>query len=94
MYVNNLSATLTRQYCFISISFFHFFVAYLDDKMEPVYMQTSSIWLSIYPKGIHDLLLYTKTKYNDPLIYITENGKTLIVSSNLIFIQYSNAALD
>lgn len=42
-------------------------------------MQTSSIWMSIYPKGIHDLLLYTKTKYNNPLIYITENGKTPII---------------
>jgi beta-glucosidase/6-phospho-beta-glucosidase/beta-galactosidase len=83
------------QYCFISISNFIFFVAYLLTKSSLyVYMQSSSIWMSIYPKGIHDLLLYTKTKYNDPLIYITENGKTLIVSSNLIFIQYSNAALD
>lgn len=42
-------------------------------------MQTSSIWKSVYPKGIYDLLLYTKTKYNNPLIYITENGKTPIV---------------
>ncbi|KAB2636019.1 beta-glucosidase 12-like [Pyrus ussuriensis x Pyrus communis] len=25
-------------------------------------------------KGIHDLVLYTKEKYNDPLIYIIENG--------------------
>ncbi|WJX71789.1 Beta-glucosidase 12 [Trifolium repens] len=40
----------------------------------PIGPKTSSIWLSIYPKGIHELLLYTKTKYNDPLIYITENG--------------------
>ncbi|CAN6544598.1 unnamed protein product [Malus baccata var. baccata] len=31
-------------------------------------------WLYVYPKGIHDLVLYTKEKYNDPLIYITENG--------------------
>ncbi|GAU35576.1 hypothetical protein TSUD_295120 [Trifolium subterraneum] len=45
--------------------------------MEPVYMQSSSIWMSIYPKGIHDLLLYTKTKYNNPLIYITENATSL-----------------
>ncbi|XP_020553369.1 furcatin hydrolase-like isoform X2 [Sesamum indicum] len=27
----------------------------------------------IYPKGLHDLLLYTKEKYNNPTIYITEN---------------------
>ncbi|RXI03527.1 hypothetical protein DVH24_004179 [Malus domestica] len=36
--------------------------------------QAASDWLHVYPKGIHDLVLYTKEKYNDPLIYITENG--------------------
>jgi len=38
-------------------------------------MQIASDWLYVYPKGIRDLLLYTKEKYNNPLIYITENGK-------------------
>ncbi|XP_020553802.1 beta-glucosidase 12-like isoform X2 [Sesamum indicum] len=28
----------------------------------------------IYPKGLHDLLLYTKERYNNPTIYITETG--------------------
>ncbi|KAK2421555.1 cyanogenic beta-glucosidase [Trifolium repens] len=40
----------------------------------PIGPTASSTWLSIYPKGIYDLLLYTKIKYNNPLIYITENG--------------------
>ncbi|ESW22409.1 hypothetical protein PHAVU_005G151600, partial [Phaseolus vulgaris] len=31
-------------------------------------------WLYIYPKGIRELLLYTKITYNSPFIYITENG--------------------
>ncbi|KAJ7949295.1 Beta-glucosidase [Quillaja saponaria] len=31
-------------------------------------------WLYVYPRGFRDLLLYTKTKYNNPIIYITENG--------------------
>ena len=30
----------------------------------------------IYPKGIRDLLLHAKLKYNDPVLYITENGKS------------------
>ncbi|KAH6767642.1 hypothetical protein C2S52_018625 [Perilla frutescens var. hirtella] len=28
----------------------------------------------VYPKGLHDLLVYTKEKYKNPKIYITENG--------------------
>lgn len=30
----------------------------------------------IYPDGLRDALLYMKHKYNDPLLYITENGIT------------------
>ncbi|CAJ1952335.1 unnamed protein product [Sphenostylis stenocarpa] len=40
----------------------------------PIGPKAASEWLSVYPKGIHELLLYIKTKYNNPLIYITENG--------------------
>jgi len=36
--------------------------------------QAASSWLFVYPRGIKDLLLYTKKKYNLPVIYITENG--------------------
>ena len=39
-----------------------------------VLVQAASDWLYVYPRGIRDLLLYTKTKYNNPLMYITENG--------------------
>lgn len=38
--------------------------------------QAGSDWLLIYPKGIRDLLLHAKFKYNDPALYITENGKS------------------
>ncbi|KAK6933711.1 Glycoside hydrolase family 1 [Dillenia turbinata] len=37
-------------------------------------LQAASSWLHVYPKGIREVLLYTKTKYKNPLIYITENG--------------------
>ncbi|KAL9455292.1 hypothetical protein AB3S75_010661 [Citrus x aurantiifolia] len=36
--------------------------------------KAASDWLYVYPRGIWDLLLYIKRKYNNPLIYITENG--------------------
>ncbi|XP_017702515.1 beta-glucosidase 12-like [Phoenix dactylifera] len=40
----------------------------------PIGAATALSWLFVYPKGIRDLLLYTKTKYNNPVVYITENG--------------------
>ncbi|XP_030526661.1 beta-glucosidase 13-like isoform X1 [Rhodamnia argentea] len=40
----------------------------------PIGPKAASDWLYVYPKGIRRLLLYVKKKYNDPLIYITENG--------------------
>ncbi|KAH9317623.1 hypothetical protein KI387_019392, partial [Taxus chinensis] len=36
--------------------------------------QGGSDWLHTYPRGIRALLNYIKTKYNNPPIYITENG--------------------
>ncbi|KAJ1417975.1 Glycoside hydrolase family 1 [Sesbania bispinosa] len=41
---------------------------------KPIDPTTSSKRQYVYPKGICELLLYIKTKYNNPLIYITENG--------------------
>uniref|UniRef100_A0A2N9H0B6 Beta-glucosidase n=1 Tax=Fagus sylvatica TaxID=28930 RepID=A0A2N9H0B6_FAGSY len=40
----------------------------------PIGPKAASDWLYIYPQGIQDLLLYTKNKFNNPVIYITENG--------------------
>ncbi|XP_020090085.1 beta-glucosidase 24-like isoform X2 [Ananas comosus] len=41
---------------------------------KPIGPKAASNWLYIYPKGIRDLLVYTKRTYNNPTIYITENG--------------------
>uniref|UniRef100_A0A2N9I7T6 Beta-glucosidase n=1 Tax=Fagus sylvatica TaxID=28930 RepID=A0A2N9I7T6_FAGSY len=35
---------------------------------------TACGWIYIYPRGIRDLMLYVNKKYNNPPIYITENG--------------------
>ncbi|WCJ41795.1 Beta-glucosidase 12 [Euphorbia peplus] len=40
----------------------------------PLGPQAATSGFSIYPRGIRDLLLYVKKEYNNPLIYITENG--------------------
>ncbi|KAJ8638097.1 hypothetical protein MRB53_012364 [Persea americana] len=31
-------------------------------------------WIYVYPKGLRELLRYTKERYDNPTIYITENG--------------------
>ncbi|KAK8324256.1 hypothetical protein V6Z12_A12G286900 [Gossypium hirsutum] len=43
----------------------------------PIGTPTDVSWLFNYPKGLRDLLLYLKKKYNSPTIYITENGRVL-----------------
>ncbi|XP_034222467.1 beta-glucosidase 24-like [Prunus dulcis] len=52
--------------------------------------QAGSSWLYVYPKGIHDLLVYVKKKYNDPIIYITENGVDELDDPNLSLVEALN----
>ncbi|KFK42881.1 hypothetical protein AALP_AA1G050700 [Arabis alpina] len=40
----------------------------------PIGPKAASDWLLIYPKGIRDLLLYARFKFNNPVLYVTENG--------------------
>ncbi|KAF8403881.1 hypothetical protein HHK36_011987 [Tetracentron sinense] len=49
----------------------------------PIGPVTGSDWLYVYPRGIHDLLIYIKKRYNNPIIYITENGISEINNSTL-----------
>ncbi|KAL9322956.1 hypothetical protein ACSQ67_011009 [Phaseolus vulgaris] len=42
----------------------------------PIGIPTASQWLYVYPKGFKNILLYLKENYEDPLIYITENGRS------------------
>ncbi|KAL3537254.1 hypothetical protein ACH5RR_000620, partial [Cinchona calisaya] len=30
--------------------------------------------LNVYPQGLREILVYTKNNYNNPTIYVTENG--------------------
>ncbi|KAK3409331.1 hypothetical protein EUGRSUZ_J01459 [Eucalyptus grandis] len=40
----------------------------------PIGQPTAEEWLYIYPKGIRELMHYVKKNYQDPTIYVTENG--------------------
>ncbi|KAJ4979722.1 hypothetical protein NE237_010502 [Protea cynaroides] len=35
---------------------------------------TASNWLYVYPQGMRDILIYIKERYNNPVIYVAENG--------------------
>ncbi|KAK1588098.1 hypothetical protein Q3G72_019815 [Acer saccharum] len=43
----------------------------------------ASSWLHVYPRGFRDLLIYVKENYNNPTIYITENGIDELNNSTL-----------
>ncbi|KAJ3673839.1 hypothetical protein LUZ60_005831 [Juncus effusus] len=53
--------------------------------------KASSIWLYIVPDGMRSLMNYIKNKYNNPPVYITENGMD---DSNSPFISLKNALKD
>ncbi|MQL69181.1 hypothetical protein Taro_001467 [Colocasia esculenta] len=53
-------------------------------KGKAIGPRAASEWLYIYPPGIRQLLLYTKNKYNNPVIYITENGVDEADNASLI----------
>ncbi|XP_020111641.1 beta-glucosidase 12-like isoform X1 [Ananas comosus] len=46
----------------------------VDPNNKPIGRQGGTSFFYIYPQGLLDLLQYTKNKYNNPPIYITENG--------------------
>lgn len=41
---------------------------------RPIGAPTEVSIFYVYPKGLRDLLVYVKKKYNNPTIYVTENG--------------------
>ncbi|XP_051131803.1 oleuropein beta-glucosidase-like [Andrographis paniculata] len=47
---------------------------YTERDGVPIGRQAGSDWLYVVPRGIYELLMHNKNEYNDPIIYITENG--------------------
>ncbi|KAK7243695.1 hypothetical protein RIF29_38505 [Crotalaria pallida] len=69
-FVENAAPTTTNK------TFFTDMQATLSTERNglPIGTPTAMSWLFIYPKGIHQLMKYIKNTYNNPPIYITENG--------------------
>ncbi|KAK3028570.1 hypothetical protein RJ639_039261 [Escallonia herrerae] len=57
----------------------------------PIGPPSASNWLFIYPEGLYKLLGHIKKTYNDPLIYITENG---VDEANDVKLTLSEARID
>ncbi|KAJ0037375.1 hypothetical protein Pint_24090 [Pistacia integerrima] len=73
----------TTNYADNDLSFNGFNLSYTADRQAnlttekngvPIGTSTSLSWLFIHPKGLQEFLLYIKEHYNNPVIYITENG--------------------
>ncbi|XP_050209673.1 beta-glucosidase 12-like isoform X2 [Mercurialis annua] len=60
----------------------------------PIGPKTGSSWLYVYPRGILELLLYTKNKFNDPVIYLTENGVSQLDNIDSMLILEDNVRVD
>ncbi|XP_051152391.1 beta-glucosidase 24-like [Andrographis paniculata] len=53
----------------------------------PIGKPAGSKWLFVVPRGIYELLKHTQATYNDPIIYITENGRDEVNDPNLLVSQ-------
>ncbi|BFZ09306.1 hypothetical protein BsWGS_12345 [Bradybaena similaris] len=48
----------------------------IDLKSDPCWGITPQDWLKVNPWGIRNILVWVKEHYNDPIIYITESGRS------------------
>ncbi|KAL3616821.1 hypothetical protein CASFOL_039215 [Castilleja foliolosa] len=71
-YAMNIDGTQHDQVSYISDS--GFFFTGVKDGIPLGEQGRNGGYYNIYPKGLPGMLKYIKLKYNDPVIYITENG--------------------
>ncbi|KAL0908138.1 hypothetical protein M5K25_022612 [Dendrobium thyrsiflorum] len=45
-----------------------------DNNGYPIGHAEPGSWINVHPRGLRELLLYIKNRYDNPTIYITENG--------------------
>ncbi|XP_053686544.1 lactase/phlorizin hydrolase-like [Sabethes cyaneus] len=66
---------------------------------DPSWPGSGTGWLKVNPKGMYNLLTWIRNEYNNPLLYITENGVsdrggTKDIARIDYYNQYLNAVLD
>ncbi|XP_039133544.1 furostanol glycoside 26-O-beta-glucosidase-like [Dioscorea cayenensis subsp. rotundata] len=59
------------------------FAEHLEAKDGVPIGESNGSWIYVYPRGLRDLLLYIKRRYENPAIYITENGISNVDKSDI-----------
>ena len=52
----------------------HVDITEFDNDGFPIDHVEPGSWINVHPRGLRELLLYIKNRYDNPAIYITENG--------------------
>ncbi|KAJ0973075.1 hypothetical protein J5N97_021034 [Dioscorea zingiberensis] len=47
---------------------------FIEEKDGVPIGQSNGSWIYVYPRGLKELLLYIRRRYDKPPVYITENG--------------------
>ncbi|XP_055610855.1 myrosinase 1-like [Uranotaenia lowii] len=71
----------------------------IHSYQDPSWGESGSGWLRVHPEGMYHLLNWIRTEYNNPVIYVTENGVsdrggTRDVARVKYYNDYLNAVLD
>uniref|UniRef100_A0A182NJ66 Cytosolic beta-glucosidase n=1 Tax=Anopheles dirus TaxID=7168 RepID=A0A182NJ66_9DIPT len=65
------------------------------ESIDPSWPSSASSWLKLYPRGLYSALKWIRDEYNNPPVWITENGVSdLDGTRDLQRVEYFNTYLD